>query len=133
MSDGTAQRGFSLIELVMVLVVLAVSATAILGQFSQASSSIRTNEHMQTATQLAQERAEELLATRRDQGYGAIATGTTTDTLAGSYAAYGRTVTVTEPATGGGCPVGATCKEVVVSVSVSGELFSEITLVLVDY
>jgi prepilin-type N-terminal cleavage/methylation domain-containing protein len=127
------QRGFSLIELVIVIVVLAVAAVAILGQFSQASSTVVSNEQHQTAAQLAQERMEELLATRRTQGYAAIAAGTVNDTLAGNYAAYARTVTVTEPAGGGGCTAGATCKDVVVSVSRGGPVLAQVTTVLVDY
>lgn len=129
----TTQQGFTLLELVLVIVVIALASVPILGQFSQAGQSLLLNEEIQTAGQLAQERAELLLATRREQGYAAIATGTTSEILTGNYAGYTRTVTVNEPPSGTGCAVGATCKEVLVSVARGGSQRAALTLMLVDY
>ena len=53
-----AQQGFTLIELVMVIVVVALASAPILGQFTGVTISLLTNEEIQTAAQLAQERAE---------------------------------------------------------------------------
>ena len=36
----TAQRGFTLLELIMVIVIVALASVPILGQFTQASSSM---------------------------------------------------------------------------------------------
>jgi prepilin-type N-terminal cleavage/methylation domain-containing protein len=127
------QQGFTLIELVMVIMLTALASIPILGQFSQASGMLLTDEIIQTATQLAQERAESLLADRRTAGYAAIATGTVNDVLAGAYGSYSRSVTVTSPPTGSGCASGATCKEVVVSVDHSGRTRAEVTFLLVSY
>lgn len=63
------QRGVTLIEMVIVIVILAVAATAIMDQFVNSANSYQTNESVQTAAQLAQECAEHILATRRLQGY----------------------------------------------------------------
>ena len=52
--NRASQRGFSLIELVMVIVVLAVGAAALLQQFTQVAVSLNINEETQTAAQLAQ-------------------------------------------------------------------------------
>jgi prepilin-type N-terminal cleavage/methylation domain-containing protein len=133
MNKHPAQQGFTLLELVMVILVVALASVPVLGQFAQVSGSLLANEEIQTAAQLAQERAEGILADRRIQGYAAIATGTTIDALTGSYAAYGRTVTVTEPPSGSGCAVGATCKEVVISTSLGGTPRAELTFILVNY
>ena len=129
----TAQQGFTLLELVLVIVVVALASVPILGQFSQAGQSLLLNEEIQTAGQLAQERAESILALRRDQGYAAIVTGTTTESLTGNYADYTRTLTVNEPPIGSGCAVGATCKEVLIDVARGGDSRAGLTLMLVNY
>lgn len=127
------QQGFTLLELVMVITLVAIASIPILGQFSQASSILLTDEIIQTAAQLAQERAEGILADRRTAGFAAVPTGTVNDVLGGTYSSYSRTVTVTSPPGGSGCAAGATCKEVVVSVDHSGRTRAEITTMLVSY
>jgi prepilin-type N-terminal cleavage/methylation domain-containing protein len=127
------QQGFTLLELVMVITLVAVASIPILGQFSQASSILLTDEIIQTAAQLAQERAEGILADRRGKGYAAVLTGTTSDVLTGAYGSYSRTVSVTSPPVGSGCAVGATCKEVIIAVDHSGRTRAELTFILVDY
>ena len=127
------QQGFTLLELVMVIMLVAVASIPILGQFSQASSILLTGEIIQTAAQLAQERAEGILADRRTAGFAAVPSGTANDVLGGTYSSYSRTVTVTSPPGGSGCAAGATCKEVVVSVDHSGRTRAEITTMLVSY
>ena len=128
-----AQRGFTLLELIMVIIIVALASIPILGQFSQVSGSLLLDEEIQTAAQLAQERAEGILANRRDQGYGAVPAGAVTDVLAGNYAGYSRTVTVNEPPAGGGCAAGASCKEVIVSVNRGAGTLAELTFILVSY
>ena len=127
------QRGFTLLELIMVIVILALAAVPVLGQFSQVSSSLLGNEAIQTAALLAQEQAEAVLAERRRLNYAAIPTGTSSTVLGGSYSAYTRTLTVNEPPTGSGCAAGATCKEVIVRVDHNGKKRAEVTFILVDY
>ena len=127
------QQGFTLLELVMVIMLVAIASIPILGQFTLAAGSLVTDEIIQTAAQLAQERAEGLLATRRNAGYAAVPTGTINDVLTGAYSSYSRSVTVTSPPAGGGCAGGATCKGVVVSVDHSGRPRAEISFVLVNY
>jgi prepilin-type N-terminal cleavage/methylation domain-containing protein len=127
------QQGFTLLELVMVIMLVALASIPILGQFSQAAGTLLTDEIIQTAAQLAQERAEGLLADRRNTGYAAVPTGTVNDVLGGAYSSYNRTVTVTSPPVGSGCAAGATCKEVVVKVDHSGRTRAAVTLMLVSY
>lgn len=127
------QSGFTLIEMVLVIVILAVAAVPLFGLFTQASASLLSNERIQTAVQLAQERAESILAQRRAQDFTAVALGTTTDALGANYSTYTRTVTVVQPPTGPGCPGGASCKEVVVNVAQGPDTLAEVTFLLVDY
>lgn len=131
--NRTGQQGFTLLELVMVIMIVALASVPILGQFMQVTRSSLVDEEIQTAAQLAQERVEGVLAERRNLGYAAIPTGTTVDVLAGNYAAYGRSLTVNEPPAGSGCAAGATCKEVIVSVTRGASTRAEVTLVMVDY
>jgi prepilin-type N-terminal cleavage/methylation domain-containing protein len=129
----SGQQGFTLLELIIVIVIVALASVPILGQFTQVTSSMLIDEEIQTAAQLAQERAEGVLADRRSQGYAAIPTGTTIDALAGNYASYTRTLTVNEPPSGSGCAAGATCKEVIVTVDRAASARAEVTFVLVSY
>jgi prepilin-type N-terminal cleavage/methylation domain-containing protein len=135
----TRENGFTLIELVMVIVILAVAAVPLFGLFTQASASLLDNERIQTAVQLAQERAESIIAQRRAADFAGVGLGTTTDVLGTNYSAYTRTVTVTQPPAGPGCPlhpvtgVSAACKEVVVNVGQGPDTLAEVTLLLVEY
>jgi len=127
--------GFTLLELIAVIVILAVAAVPISGLFTKAGLNLLTNQRIQTATQLAQEQAELILGRRRNQGFAAIATGAwPPETLTGNYAGFNRLTTVTQ-ATGSpaACPAAALCDEVRVSVNAGGNVLSELTFVLVNY
>ena len=127
-------RGFTLLEMIAVIVILSVAAVPIAGLFSKASVSLLNNQDIQTATQLAQEQAELILGRRRSQGFAAIATTSNTEILAGNYTGFNRTTTITQPPTlPAGCPAGAVCDLVTVSVDAGGAVLSEISFVLVNY
>ena len=131
--ERMGQRGFTLIELIAVIIVIAVATVPLFGLFSQAGRSLLVDEKIQTATQLAQARAEHLLAVRRNRGYGDPAVSANlTETLSGSYAGYTRTTTIV-PFSGPACPGGGVCKQVAVRVVEGGQARSEITFVLVNY
>jgi prepilin-type N-terminal cleavage/methylation domain-containing protein len=129
-------RGFTLIETMMVLVVLAVAAAGIAGlqgNFFKQQSSMST---LQVKNQLLLECAEQILAIRKyySDGYFAIASGTSYGTnLCGGLTALSGytvpTVTITDPYSGAGCPTGGTCKLVVISESGA----ASITLMLANY
>lgn len=125
-------RGFSLIELVLVMIILSIAGVAILAQFAQLGPGLLADESIQTATQLAQERAEQVLAERRASGYAAIPVGTVTDDLSTtSYSNYIRTVT-TSAYTGAACPV-SDCRQVVITVSRDGSTQAELNLMVANY
>jgi prepilin-type N-terminal cleavage/methylation domain-containing protein len=128
------QAGFSLIELVVVIVLVGIAAVALLQQFSQAAGTLGRNEQLQTAAQLAQQGAEQVLALRRSAGYTdpGLDPGSSTENLAGLFAGYNRTVSIDAPATGA-CPPLAQCKDVQVTVDRGAGTLAQIDLVLVDY
>jgi prepilin-type N-terminal cleavage/methylation domain-containing protein len=132
-----AQTGFTLIEMVLVIIIITVASVPLFSLFSQASISTLNNEDIQTAAQLAQERAERLLSLRRSQGFNAvpdIAPGNITENLAGNFTGYTRITDITQPATPpAGCPPAAQCNQVVISVNRGGPTLAQISLLLVNY
>ena len=126
---ASCQRGFSLIELVVVIVLLGIAAVALLQQFSQAAGSLARNEQIQTAAQLGQACAEHLLAVRRGQDY-PTAIGTDCSSLPGLA---GYTTSVAPQGSPAACPVGAVCEELRVTVAHGAETRAQLSLMLVDY
>jgi len=117
-------------ELVLVIVILSIAAVAILGRFTQVATSLGENETVQTAGQLAQAKAEEIMAARRAGQFAGIVS-TPTQNLTGNYAGYTRTVTVTAYS-GTACPGGATCKQVRIVAGRGGANDAQIDLLLVN-
>lgn len=67
-------KGFSLIELIIIIVVVSIAAVGMLALFGGVGLSLAINEDTQTAAQLGQECSEHILAARRNPkiGYSAI-------------------------------------------------------------
>ncbi|GEM_PF-873339 len=133
-----AQCGFTLIELVLVIVIISVASVPLFSLFTQASTSLLQNEAIQTAAQLAQERAEFILSRRRELGFnGAVpelAVGTINENLTGSFSTFSRTTVISQPPVPpAGCPAGAVCKQVSVSVDAGGPVLARIGFLLVNY
>lgn len=123
--------GFSLIELVIVIILLSISSVALISVFGQVSGSISINNDIQTGAQLAQECVEHILAARRQSGYDL---GGITDCSAlAAFNGFGPpTVSITDPYSGSGCPGGALCKLVTINAAY-GDGGSTVTLLLTDY
>ena len=125
------QRGVTLIEMVIVIVILAIAATAIMDQFVTGARSYETNESVQTAAQLAQECAEHILATRRLQGHTAATAATTIcdalPTIAGFTPTVSFVVAPTPPC------VTAPCTEVTVTVTQGGNTRANVVFMLGSY
>lgn len=129
------QAGFSLIELVAIIVLLSAGAVAIMGLYSGASRTLGSNQDAQIATQLAQECGEHIIAQRRYNAtvqYAGI-TGATFCSAALPAPPVGFTVTVniTDPYAGAACP--GTCKLAQINVAKAGDTLAGATLMLVDY
>ena len=124
--------GFTLVESITVLTILGIVAAGIVSLQGKILSGRSDNRDMEVGTQLMQECAEHVLATReRANGYDLVTTSTCSSL--GSYGGFGApSVTVTAD-TSAACPSGSTCKQVVISVSKSGATLTPVTLQLVSY
>jgi len=100
------QNGFSLIELVMVIVILGIASVSIAAGYTQLGRSLLLNEDAQAAAQQAQACAEHILASRRNRGFAAMFTDCT---LLGAYNGYGPPTVTTWAPVAPSCPGGATC------------------------
>ena len=135
-------RGFTLIELVIVMLIISAGLLGIASLFGNTSSALSTNEGLQQATQYAQECAERVVGIRRSSGFGSSSISstmcnTTADTPAGLLppmaTGFTRSVAITTyNGTGSPCPTGtANCKNVVVTVT-KAPLSAAITIMLVN-
>lgn len=128
-------RGFSLIELVMIIVLLSIGLTGLMAMFSRSVGSIDDNTGIQAGAQLVQQCAEHILGTRRQNvdtltGYTAAATAAICNGLA--PAGFSHTVVVGAYA-GAACPVTATCSQVTITASQGGTALASGQLMLVRY
>jgi prepilin-type N-terminal cleavage/methylation domain-containing protein len=131
--------GFSLIELVIVMIIISAGVLGLTGLFGNASTSLSSNEAMQRATQSAQECAEAALAIRRSQGFSWFANHTFSCTTPDSngFARTNNPVGATYLGTASStdaCPDGTTCRDVSISVTsdTTPAVTASITLMLVD-
>ena len=129
-------RGFSLIELIALIVVVSIAAVVLLAQFGGIAKSLASNEDIQTAAQFAQECSEHVMAVRRNpaQGFAAV-TDTVCDVLPAPLPGFTRTVDVTELTTSPPCTVitAGTCKQVIVSIAKGVITPAAVTLMVVNY
>ena len=137
-APGRAQ-GYTLVELVTVIILLGFAVTGIVLMQSKLFSATRSNEDIQVGTFLMQGCAEHLLAVRQAQGYGAATLATSANATsacsaitASGYAVHAApsvTITAIVNDTNTGCPAGMGCKLVTVQ---QGSL-SPVSLLLVAY
>ncbi len=141
-----SMRGFSLVELVAIIVVLSVGIVSLLQVFGAATRTIANNVDGQVGAQLAQERAEQLLADRRSldpaRGFNAPSLtpvpSTVDEVPVVAFPNYWRRTAITTIAPGvNPCPAGATCKQVVVTVVPTGQPITQpvgqVVFMLVNY
>lgn len=126
-------RGFTLMELVIVIGIISVAALPILGMFIESAKSIESNYDIQTATQLAQECAEHLLAEKRTRAVAYASLSTDCTALTYPFNGFSApTVTITDPYSGAGCPATATCKLVQIDAIKNSVSLSSVTFMLAD-
>jgi prepilin-type N-terminal cleavage/methylation domain-containing protein len=131
------QRGFSLIELVFVIVVLFGSIVAFLSVSGEAGERVADNNDKAKAVQLAQEKIEQIIADRRnpDRDYSYIATANySSETLSSPFSGFTRTTTITDASSNAACPSATLgCKLVVVNVVKSSVTLASVTLMIGNY
>lgn len=144
-------RGFTLIELVFVMLIISFGLLGLTSLFSGSATSLTTNETLQQAAQYAQECAENLIAKRRANGFAQFKSDTATPSvgpaiscgLLASTPGFTRTPndssTNTQPSTTGtttsACPNLTACRTVTITVASTANpaISSSITVMLVDY
>lgn len=100
------ETGFSLIELVMVIMILGIASVGLASGYTQLGRSLLLNEDAQAAAQQAQACAEHILASRRNRGYALMFP----DCAAlGAFNGYGPPAVTTWVPTPSMCPAGFTC------------------------
>ena len=126
--------GFTLIELILVLLIVTIGLAGLASMFSNNSRAITIAEDTQQAAQYAQECAERVLAVRRNQGFVSV-NENVCDSMSLTSTGFTRNVAISAAYPGGAtaaCPESATCRDVSVTVS-KGASSSALTLMLVDY
>jgi prepilin-type N-terminal cleavage/methylation domain-containing protein len=133
------QAGFSLIEMIIVIVILGIASVAVVTMVAGLGSRQDDNRDLQVGAQLLQECGEWIVAShRRDENFFTdVLTGTSTNCFSGP-AAYGGfnqpTVAVTDTSGGGWCPPSpAECKTAVITITKSGNSLQPISLMVVKY
>jgi prepilin-type N-terminal cleavage/methylation domain-containing protein len=130
-------RGFTILEMVIVVVLLAITAITVGGMVAQLSSHQTDNTDLQVGTQILQECGEWIVSNhRRDENFFTSSLTTSPNCYSVFTTTHdgwsAPTVTVTTY-TGTGCPTGATCKLATISNSKSGAALNDLHLVLVRY
>jgi len=134
--------GFTLIELVIVMVLLSIAVVPILSMYTEAAKSSAVNLDLQTATQLVQECSELILAQKRldtsvypAYGYAGI---TDCSALSAKFPFNGftapPTITITDPFTDTGCPaVTASCKLIQIDAIKNGSILASMSFMVANY
>ena len=125
--------GFTLVELVMVIVLLGIAAVAILSGYGQVARSLSTNSDLQAGMQLARECGEYLIAQRRDNpamGYSGLKGSAICSALPNPLG-LSVAVTFTDPYKGAACP--GTCKLASISVTQGTKTLDTASLMLANY
>jgi len=126
-------KGFTLVELVMVILLLSIGATVIVAGYGQVARSLSVNEDLQAATQLAQECGEYVVAARRDNpliGYSGV-TGANFCSGVPNPTGLSLTIAFTDPYRGVACP--GTCKLAAISVTKGGDSLAMTNVMLARY
>ena len=132
MNSRATMRGFSLVELIAIIVLLAVGLVSLLQVFGTATRSIGNNVDGQLGAQLTQEGAERVLTDRRTRGYSYMAAANyPAEAPVAGFPNYTRTTTFT-PLAVPPCAT-ASCQQVVVSVTRAGQLVGQVTLMVGNY
>lgn len=136
----TCQRGFTLIELVGVIVIVSVGMLGVASLLSTTNQVMARATDEQVLSQYAQECAETVLKTRRI--YGSASTLITTTMCNPAPTNYVRTVSIPTAYLGtatSACPSGISCRDVTVTVCAGSTspcpatAAASVTLTLVTY
>ena len=125
------ERGFSLIELIMLIVLLAILSSVFMQMFARLGGGLKETHDAQIAQAMTQECYTYLLQARREYGY--AMNGIANCNLLTSFQSYGvASVSLTASYSDSPCPSGASCKLFTISVPAIAPAYKRL-LMLVDY
>ena len=131
--------GFTLIEMIIVMVILGIAATAVLTMVANVGNRQSDNMDLQVGAQLLQECGEYIVAQhRRDQTfYASQLVSSATCFGIPSFGGFGQpNVVVTDHTGGTGCPTAPgtpECKLVTITVTKGGASLNPVNMILVKY
>jgi len=140
-----SSKGFTLLEMIIVIVLMGIAAAAVIGMTNQVVAGSSENSTLQVGGQLLQECGEWILANhRRDKNFytDVLSVGTSTNCFSGP-GAYGSfsapSVTVTDisgdatycPTAVGG--TAAQCKKAVITMTSGSTSLNSMSIIIVKY
>ena len=132
------QRGFTLIELIIVIVIMSLAAAAFARSLARMPDSLAYDEKLQVGTQLAQAKAEQIRADRWNpsRGFSYITSANyAAESPVSGFSSYSRSVTITDITTNPPCTTtsSGTCKQVLVTVSSGATTLATVQFMVVDF
>jgi len=129
-----APRGFTLIELIVLIVVFFGSVTSLLSVAIEAAKRVGENKDSSLAIQLAQEKAEIILSDRRNPGLGYVSVASSAENPVSGFSDFSRSTVVTDAPSNPLCPSAtAGCKLVVVTVSKNSQTLATVTFMFANF
>lgn len=131
-------KGFTLVELIIAIVVVAIAAVAIGSAFAYMSRSYVLGVDLQRASQIAQECAEHIIGRgRKPNNYALVApvalSSAICDTLPAPGGGFSRTVNIQDTGvTGAICTAGWACKHIQVTAS-RGSATVTVNFMMINY
>jgi len=122
-------RGFSLIELIMLITVLSLMSAVFMQMFSRIGGGLTQAHDLQIAQAMTQECYAYLRQLRRDFGY--AMNGVNNCNSLTPFQSYGvASVALQSPYSGAACPSGANCKLFTISVPALAPGYENVTMVV---
>ena len=130
-----AARGFTIIEMIMVVVILGITSIAVVNMITRVNAGSTENSEMLVGAQLLQECGEWILANhRREDNFFTSTLATSTNCYAlSTYGGFNAPQVTVSAYTGSGCPAGATCKLAVISITKGADTLTPMNLVVVRW
>lgn len=139
-------HGFTLLEMLVLIVVFSGSLVALLSVSRESARRIAEVDDSARAMQMAQERIEAVIADRHNpnRGYAYVPLQSASCSVISASCAYpaensvmsthlARNVQITDASTSSSCPVPAAgCKQVQVNVTLNGRLLASLTALLAN-
>lgn len=135
----TSQRGFSLIEMVVFIVIISIAAKTLLISFASSLPRAMTPQQVAIATHLAQERLELIMQQKAVKGYSNMVDPCVTSVLTACTAVTGYTVSVSGVPVAVACPVAidnntVTCRSINLNVTgPNGTQLISLTTLVTNY